>query len=428
VIQARKQYDRVLFVLTVVITFVGMFFIFDSGYARSLAGGDGVIPQELRSQVMFFPLALLAYWACSRLPSAWWQKWSKALWYLCFLSLLAVHFYGKEMNGAQRWLELGPFTVQPAEFAKLLAVTYLAGVFADRKPWPTAKRKFSNRLMWLDNVLIPKAERYWAGIFVLIAFVLIEREPDLGTGAVVAATAYAMFFPGGVSRKSLTLAMVLAVGAVIGMVLQEPYRLERVTNHGSRWEVRNVDDIGWQTVNSEMAMADGGILGVGVGGGRAKHVLPATTTDFVMATVAEEFGVVGALGLLGLLGALVWRILWLAQRAANRFAMLTLYGVGVWIGLQTCVNVMMANGFLMPIGLPLPFISSGGSSLIALWMAIGVCQSVAHPEPAKEEAAETSRHRRGHRRAYLPGFGGRSSRRGTRRQPAVPRVPAGSRR
>src|SRR5262249_2869093 len=138
------------------------------------------------------------------------------------------------------------------------------------------------------------------------------------------------------------------------------------------------------------------------GAGRAKHVIPATTTDFIMATIGEEFGLLGSLVVIGLIATLVWRLFWLAQRANTKFAMLVLGGVGTWIAVQACTNVMMANGFLPAIGIPLPFISSGGSSLISLWLAMGLCQSVLAPVPVPGEAElATGRDRWGHGRTRL---------------------------
>lgn len=160
--------------------------------------------------------------------------------------------------------------------------------------------------------------------------------------------------------------------------------MERITSHTARWSAKNVDDQSYQTVQSELAMATGGVLGVGVGAGRAKHVLPATTTDFIMATVAEEFGLVGALAVMAVLAGLVLRLLMLAQRTAAPFARLVLAGTACWLGIQSCVNIMMANGFLPAIGIPVPFLSSGGSSLVALWLVLGICNSVLAPSPAKE--------------------------------------------
>jgi cell division protein FtsW (lipid II flippase) len=120
----------------------------------------------------------------------------------------------------------------------------------------------------------------------------------------------------------------------------------------------------------------------------AKHRLPAPTTDFVLATVGEEFGLVGALFVVGLLGIVTWRLFYLGARAPDNFGRLALTGMSVWIGVQTCTSVMMVNGSLPPIGIPLPFISYGGSSLVALWMGVGLAMSVAG---VKNETKEVDR-------------------------------------
>lgn len=213
-----------------------------------------------------------------------------------------------------------------------------------------------------------------------------------------------MCFVGNVSSKTLIQTGLVTVLAVGFIVAKEPYRIERFEHHWTRWTDKNVDDTGYQTVQSELAMAAGGFAGVGIGAGRAKHIMPAATTDFVMATVGEEFGFIGSLTIIGLLGALCFRLVALARKTKDEFAMLVLYGVSSWIGVQGAVNVMMANGLLPAIGIPLPFISTGGSSLVALWMAIGLTQAVLVRQPVKKEVAvATGRDRWGNGRTRLSG-------------------------
>ena len=224
-------------------------------------------------------------------------------------------------------------------------------------------------------------------MWVLLAVILIEFEKDLGTAAVIATTGFAMFFPAKVRMKSIVIALCCAIVGTSFAIWKEPYRWERIVHHSQRWKDENIDDTEFQSVQAELAISSGGIFGIGIGPGRAKHVLPATTTDFIMATVGEETGLWGSFLVLGILGAIVFRLLYLAQRAQERFNMLLLYGVAFWIGIQTCVNVMMANAFLPAIGIPLPFISSGGSSLVALWLALGACQAALAPAPAKKQKA-----------------------------------------
>jgi len=400
-----RAYDPPLMVLGLLATAIGLVFIFDAGYARSLQQGYGPIPREFRTQLMFLPVAIGLGVVASRVRSDLWKMLSKVLWLFTLLALIGpmVPGLGVERNGAERWIRLFGIEVQPAEFAKVTAILYLAGAFAGRAAWPDRIKRFKSRAQYFDSVAVPKIKRCLPALWVLVAVVLIEKEPDLGTAAVMAATAFAMFIAGGVHRKTLLVGSVLAVIGVGVLVTQESYRMERILHHGDRWNVANMDETAYQTVQSEMAMASGGVVGVGIGAGRAKHVLPAATTDFVTSTVFEEFGLIGAFSILTLLGALVGRLLFLAQRAPTPFGSLVLIGVAVWIGVQSCVNIMMANGFLPAIGIPLPFVSSGGSSLAALWLALGVCQAVVAPQLRKEESRAPGRHRWRNRRTRLSG-------------------------
>lgn len=390
----RRMHDPVLFFLALAATGLGLLFIFDAGYPRSIASNHGMLPVEFRGQVFILAFALVMGAATSLVSAERWRKLAPLVWLLSFVALLLpwAPVIGVQMNHAQRWFRLGPVTVQPSEYAKAALVLYLAAAFAGRKAWPKNIKPARDWVHWLDKIAVPKFGRMWPGIFVLIAVAIVEKEPDMGTAAVLGVTAFALMWAGGVSGKSLVAAVVVACLGAGAMIAKEPYRLDRITQHSSRWSAQNIDETGYQTVQSELGMASGGVFGVGIGNGRAKHVIPAATTDFVMATVGEEMGFLGSIAVLAVLGALVWRLFWLARRAATPFAGLVLSGFGAWIGVQSCVNVMMANGLLPAIGIPLPFISSGGSSLVALWIAVGLCQAVLEPKTVKEVSGAPSRY------------------------------------
>lgn len=379
--------DPLLFVLAAAATLIGAVMIFDAGYARSLQTGAGAIPREFRSQIIFSFAALFFGWMAANLSIERWRRLSVPLFFASLLSLLAVELIGKEMNGAKRWIEFGPISIQPAEFVKVTVILYLAAVFVGRKPWK-ARAQTKNWGEWLDFVFIPRMKRAMPALFVLVAVALVNKEPDLGTAAVIAATLFAMMILGGVSKKSLIAFALLGCVGIAVMTIQEPYRMDRILNHSQRWDPEHRDDVGFQTTTSETAMAAGGLAGVGIGSGRAKHLMPAATTDFILATVAEEFGLIGVYAVLGVLGGIVFRLLALARGAQSFYGQLVLCGTAAWIGLQTCVNVMMANGTLPAIGIPLPFVSSGGSSLVALWVAIGICQAAVAQRVPKEAEVE----------------------------------------
>src|SRR2546423_4309343 len=381
--------DPLLLFLTLVATALGLIFIFDAGYARSLASGYGALPREFRSQLIFLPVALAAAAAIAYLGSSRLQQMSKWLWLVSLAALVLpfIPHIGVDHNGASRWFRIGPVEGQSAEFIKVTVILFLAGLFCARAEWPKRIKHAKHFADGMDRIYMPKLMRCLPAVWIVIAVVLIEKEPDMGTAFIVAVISFVMFFVGGVSRKSLVVAGLLALVAIGVLTAQEPYRFHRIFHHIGRWDEQNVDDTGYQTVQSELAMASGGLLGVGPGAGRAKHVLPAATTDFIAPTIGEEFGMVGMLFVLAILSLIVIRIFQLARKAPTKFGSMVLSGVGAWIGIQSCLNVMMANASLPAIGVPLPFISSGGSSLIALWMAVGLCQAALSPA-AEEKKTE----------------------------------------
>jgi cell division protein FtsW len=395
--KALRINDPILVFLTLLATGLGLVFIFDAGYARSIGAGYGAIPKEFRSQLMFLPIALICGAVVSRIGAHKWEKASRWLWVISVASLVLPFLpgIGVDHNGATRWFKIGPAEIQPAEFIKVTVILFLAGIFATRAPWPKKIKAPKHFADAMDRIYMPKLARFMPAVWVVAAVLLIEKEPDMGTAFIVGVVAFVMMFVGGVSKKSLITASVLALLGVGILIAQQPYRMERILHHNDRWSSQMMDDTGYQTVQAEIAEAQGGLFGVGPGAGRAKYVEPAPTTDFISPTIAEEFGFVGMAIVLGVLCLLVLRLFQLSRKAPTRFGSMVLMGVGAWIGIQTVLNVMMANSTLPAIGVPLPFISSGGSSLVALWMAIGLCQGALSkvPEPATEEVKKRAPHR-----------------------------------
>lgn len=389
------RFDSWLVGLALLASAMGLVMIFDAGFVRSISSGDGPIPREFRNQCIFLLISIAACAIGTKIKLSTWQKLAPWLFAVGLVGLFAVKCAGVELNGAQRWVGVRGFLLQPSEFMKLAALLFLGSVLVDRQPakYPRTSKNWAD---FMDRFVVPWLKRIFPGLLVLVALYLIEREPDLGTAAVLGAISVAMFVLGGVSKKTLAVLAVLGLVGGMVMVKAEPYRLERITSHFDRWNSANVDDIGYQTTQSEAAMALGSVSGVGPGAGRAKHFMPAATTDFIMATIAEEYGLLGSLAVLGVLGAIVFRLIFLMQQAATSFGRLILGATAVWIGVQSCVNMMMANGALPAIGIPLPFFSSGGSSLVALWFGIGICQSALLVRREKE-AEKLEAHRDGWR-------------------------------
>ncbi|MBS1718418.1 MAG: FtsW/RodA/SpoVE family cell cycle protein [Armatimonadetes bacterium] len=406
----RSVRDPWLFYTSLLLTLIGLFAIGDSGFARSIADGKGTVPREFWTQLFLMGISAIAFLACASVGEKSWRRWAiiAGLASLIGVVLVAVPGFSSAEGGSHRWLKLIP--IQPAEFAKVGCIVYLAGVFAGRSPWPRFKRIRTFGL-WLDNIAFPKIGRAMPAIIVATICILVAMEPDLGTACVIAVSAFAIFCCGGVTQKSIIAMLVIGGVGTALLVRFQPYRMDRLTSHSRRWEPEYIDSVGFQTVTSEIHQASGGLTGQGIGMGHAKYLIPAPTTDFIMATIGEETGLVGSLTVLLLELILVLRLLGLAGEAKTKFAHLFFVGFACWIGVQTCTNMMMANGALPAIGIPLPFVSYGGSSLLALWMAVGICQSLSRSNHLREVAEPVLDRNGGRdRRARLPGYRSRQAR------------------
>jgi len=365
--------DYVLYGAAIIATIFGVLAVWDAGYAGAAAMGL-LLPRQLISQSAFAVLGVACGLGISKLSPKVWPKWAGWSMVATLFLLVAVLFVGNTINGATRWFKIGPFSFQPSEIAKLTCILFLAAFLANHKPWKQPKIK--NWAQRLDRVAWPKFKRAFPFIVVMAAVLLIEIEPDLATAMVIVAGSFLMLIVAGVSRKSLLTLAAMGGLVVLLLVIKEPYRLERITNHTSRWSESKIESIGFQTTQSETAMASGGLTGVGLGQGRAKHTLPEPTTDFILSTIAEEMGLIGSLFAIALLGAIAWRLYAQGIVRVDRFERLFLLGMACWISVQTVANVIMANGAVAAMGVPLPFFSAGGSSLLALWLGIGMSQSI----------------------------------------------------
>ena len=403
--RTAKRGDTTLFWLAMTISVIGLFYILDAGYAQSMRIGAGVLPRPFIQQIMALGVSVGAFFCLRNVSPEKWKKFAPWGIAIAFGLLFLVEKMGTTTNEATRWLKIGPIQVQPAEFMKVAAVLYLAAVLAGKKSWDETWEQRKKEKTFERAVILPKLKRLIPGVIILLAVAMIEHEKDIGTASVVLFTSLTMFFSAPMSLKSkIIIPTILGIG-LVGAVLKEPYRVSRFMVHNHRWEREHINDESFQTIHSELAMASGGVLGTGIGTGRAKHLIPATTSDFIMATIAEECGVWGTWLCLGVVGGICMRLLQLAQRAEDKFRKLFMSGAAWWIAVQACTNLLMANASIPAIGIPFPFVSAGGSSLFALWIAVAISDrmswSPAAEEVEKEVANARRRNRRGNRRTRL---------------------------
>lgn len=385
----RIQSDTTLFWLALAASVLGLVFILDAGYAQSAKIGAGLLPRAFFTQIFMLATGVVGFFVVRRIKADSLQKMAPWVMGIGFLSLIAVELVGVSQNGAKRWLGTASISVQPAEFMKVAAILYLAYALARKKPWQATWEKRRKQRGWVHQVLVPKIERLWPAGIILLAMFFIEREKDLGTSSVILATSMALFFTAPVTWKSVTsISLVLIVG-LGAFVWKEPYRVKRFLVHPHRWEREYINDETYQPINSELAMVSGKMVGVGFGSGRAKYLLPATTSDYIMATVGEECGFWGPAICLLLVGGISFKLLITAKQQRDRFKAFVLSGTAWWLAIQACTNLMMANATLPSIGIPFPFISAGGSSLIAIWLALGICDRLSMaPELSTENVPE----------------------------------------
>ena len=279
---------------------------------------------------------------------------------IALLIVVLLPGVGVMRNGSTRWLGYGSLTIQPAEFAKLALVLFVADLLA-RPHRLSEDVRASVRPVLLLTVILA---------------LLLMRQPNLGTTIIIGGIALAMLFAAGAPLRSLLSATGLAVALAGVMAFLADYRRERLLGFLDPWARR--DDEGLQTVQSLASIATGRISGVGLGASRGKWgYLPFAHTDFIFSIIGEELGLIGSVTVVSLFAALAFVGFAVALNAPDRFGMLLALGITIWLVGQAFINISVALGMLPVTGLPLPFLSFGGSSLVVTLAACGMLMSVA---------------------------------------------------
>jgi len=282
--------------------------------------------------------------------------------YVATIGLLAaVMVAGHVMGGSRRWLNLGLFRLEPSELAKLALVLVLVRYLREEPP----------RGGWRFHQMIIPA------ILLAVPTVLVLKQPDLGTAIILVLAAATLVFAGGLNgRVLLVVALAAALAAPAGWHFLKPYQKQRLVSFLNPQS--DPLGAGYHIIQSEIAIGAGGTWGKGfLKGTQARlNFLPEETTDFIFSVFAEEFGFAGSLLLLGLYAGIIARGLWIARHARDRFGALLATGLTAIVFWQVAINIGMASGLLPVVGIPLPLVSYGGSSLVALMAAMGILISI----------------------------------------------------
>lgn len=324
-------------------------------------------------QATFVGLGLFSAYIVLQIRLVYWERVGPYFLLFGLALLLLVLLAGREINGSVRWLVLGPINLQPSELMKLFMVIYLAGYLV---------RRGEEVRNTVKGFLKPMS-------LVLLVGLLLLLEPDFGATAVIMATVLGMMFLGGVRLWQFALLFLFMSGAAVVLTLSSPYRLERITSFVNPWA--DPFNSGFQLTQALIAFGRGEWLGVGLGGSIQKlFYLPEAHTDFLFAVLAEELGLLGVLLVLTLFGILVWRVFVIGQaalRGGNCFGAYTAFGVGLWLGLQSFINMGVNMGVLPTKGLTLPLMSYGGSSIVVSCIACALVLRVSHESPVKKYPA-----------------------------------------
>ncbi|MDF0673788.1 MAG: putative lipid II flippase FtsW [Nitrospira sp.] len=365
----RVGMDHMLLFVTITLTLVGLVMVFS---ASAVVAGNRFHDSwyYLKRQLAWLAFGLVLLHAASRVDYIWWKRLAPPLLGLIIVLLVVVLIpsIGVAANGARRWLRLGFISIQPAEVAKLIAVSYLAVYLA----------KNEDRLQHFSTGLLP--------VLLIIGVIsgLVLMEPDLGTIVVLGLVTAGMLFLGGARVTHLLSLVPVALVGVAVLIWSSPYRWQRFI--AFFYPEQDPTGTGFQINQSFLAFGSGGLFGVGLGEGKQKlFFLPEAHTDFVLALVGEELGFLGT-GIIVLFFALfVIRGFQISTRARIPFGRYLGIGITTLIGIQALINACVVTGLLPTKGLTLPFVSYGGSSLVISLIGVGILLNISRDRQAGRE-------------------------------------------
>lgn len=347
---AVEGLDATLLVITLLLTALGLVALYSASHD---------VPARMNGQLANLAVAFAAMWVVSRVPPELLMRAALPIYLVGFLLLVGVALYGETVNGARRWLHVGVTRFQPSEMMKLALPLMLAWFFA-RNEGALRLRDFAV-----------------GAVLVLVPVLLIARQPDLGTAVLVAAAGgYVLYFAGISWRVMAAVALLGAVSLVPLWGLLHEYQRKRVLTLLD--PSQDPLGAGYHTIQSTIAVGSGGAFGKGWLQGTQAHLefIPERHTDFIFAVYSEEFGLVGNCVLLLLYAMLIGRGLVIAAQAVSFFSRMMAGAVTLILFTYAFVNMGMVSGILPVVGVPLPFVSYGGTALVTLFLAIGILMSL----------------------------------------------------
>jgi rod shape determining protein RodA len=353
-----------ILIAAILIAVIGIMSIYSSASRK-----EGELWETLcQRQMIWVALGLLAFWFFSKFNYRWLWDWTYFIYAIVVFLLLLVFILGIVRLGAQRWLKLVWFNFQPSETAKLITIMFLAKYFS-MKSVDDVALKASKFGLWRALIL--------PFMFVAIPVFLIIEQPDLGSGAIVFMIFFIMLYLSNVKLRFIIIFLaLLGLMIPVGWNFLREYQRDRILVFLNP----NIDPLGagYTVIQSRIAIGSGGFFGKGWLSGTQSQLkfLPESHTDFIFATFSEEWGFLGAVVLIGLYFFIIQQGIRIAERTSDHYGKLLALGISLMLAMQTCVNISMNMGLAPVVGLPLPLMTYGGSSVIVTFIALGILANV----------------------------------------------------
>ena len=369
---------HLLVLVTLGLVAFGLVMVYSASSARALLSSDAP-SYYLKRQAIYAVMGLVALVILSRFDFHRLRHATQPLLAVTFFLLVAVLAIGTAVNGARRWIPIGFMNFQPSELAKLVLALWTAALLA-RKPAPRTLGELAKPI----------------GVVVGLACALILIEPDLGTAISIAIMVSAILVVSGTRLRLLASATGIATGIVLLAIWFEPYRRERIFSFLDPWH--DPQGAGFQAVQSMIALGSGGFFGVGLGESVQKiYYLPEASTDMIFAIVGEELGLIGAMAVIAAFAVFAYAGFNVALHCRDPFGKRLAAGITALICGQAAVNVSAVMGIAPLTGIPLPFVSYGGSSLVVGLAAVGILLNIASNHAVVRETEVPDRGRRNRR-------------------------------
>lgn len=369
----------------VLLTF-GVLMSVSTSISAATSNNKGTLWTQMANEALFIALGVPILWLGARIPPRVYRMLVYPVLLLAAMMLLAVFVphVGVQINDARRWLKVGPMQIQPSEFAKLAMLLWAADLLARREERDDLRSP--GRILW---PVLPG--------FLLVS-VLVVVEPDLGTTLCLLTLLMGLLWTVGLPYRYFAAVAAMMAGLVTLVAVYDSRRLQRITSF--LHPLSDTSNTGHQALQGLYALSSGGIFGVGLGAGPLKFgYVPNANTDYVFAIIGEELGLLGCLFVLAGFGLFAYAALRVARRSGDCFTRLAASGAAVWICGQALINIGYVTGLLPVTGIPLPFVSAGGTSLVLTMGVLGMLVSFARHEPAAVTAARAAAEA-GHRSGF----------------------------